>query len=58
MLICFPLTGITRSEEKHIALSYVIGKLTFVDTPKIYEHGSIIEGKVSPDPVLLFLVLC
>ncbi|XP_038829725.1 alpha-2-macroglobulin-like isoform X3 [Salvelinus namaycush] len=40
-------TGITRSEEKHIALSYVIGKLTFVDTPKIYEHGSIIEGKIN-----------
>eukprot|EP00063_Salmo_salar_P094406 XP_014069241.1 PREDICTED: alpha-2-macroglobulin-like [Salmo salar] len=40
-------TGITRSEEKHIALSYVIGKLTFVDTPKIYEHGSVIEGKIN-----------
>uniref|UniRef100_A0AAZ3RYC1 Alpha-2-macroglobulin-like n=1 Tax=Oncorhynchus tshawytscha TaxID=74940 RepID=A0AAZ3RYC1_ONCTS len=40
-------TGITRSEKKHIALSYVIGKLTFVDTPKIYEHGSIIEGKIN-----------
>uniref|UniRef100_A0A4W5JDS9 Alpha-2-macroglobulin-like n=1 Tax=Hucho hucho TaxID=62062 RepID=A0A4W5JDS9_9TELE len=40
-------TGITRSEEKHIALSYVIGKLTFVDTTKIYEHGSIIEGKIT-----------
>uniref|UniRef100_A0A8C7TPK1 Alpha-2-macroglobulin-like n=1 Tax=Oncorhynchus mykiss TaxID=8022 RepID=A0A8C7TPK1_ONCMY len=34
-------------EEKHIAVSYVIGKLTFVDTPKIYEHGSIIEGKIN-----------
>ncbi|XP_045075715.1 LOW QUALITY PROTEIN: alpha-2-macroglobulin-like [Coregonus clupeaformis] len=40
-------TGITQSEEKHIALSYLIGKLTFVDTPKIYEHGSIIEGKIN-----------
>uniref|UniRef100_A0A4W5JWG0 Alpha-2-macroglobulin bait region domain-containing protein n=1 Tax=Hucho hucho TaxID=62062 RepID=A0A4W5JWG0_9TELE len=40
-------TGITRSEEKHIALSYLIGKLTFVDTPKIFEHGSIIEGKIN-----------
>uniref|UniRef100_A0A8C8D645 Alpha-2-macroglobulin-like n=1 Tax=Oncorhynchus tshawytscha TaxID=74940 RepID=A0A8C8D645_ONCTS len=26
---------------------YVIGKLTFVDTPKIYEHGSTIEGKIN-----------
>uniref|UniRef100_A0A8C7KSQ2 Alpha-2-macroglobulin-like n=1 Tax=Oncorhynchus kisutch TaxID=8019 RepID=A0A8C7KSQ2_ONCKI len=34
-------------EEKHIELSYVIGKLTFVDTPKIYEHGSTIEGKIN-----------
>ncbi|XP_045580457.1 alpha-2-macroglobulin isoform X1 [Salmo salar] len=40
-------TGITRSEVKQIALSYVIGKLTFVDTPTIYEHGSIIEGKIN-----------
>uniref|UniRef100_A0A8C8CY98 Alpha-2-macroglobulin n=1 Tax=Oncorhynchus tshawytscha TaxID=74940 RepID=A0A8C8CY98_ONCTS len=40
-------TGITQSKEKHIELSYVIGKLTFVDTPKIYEHGSTIEGKIN-----------
>ncbi|XP_045067653.1 alpha-2-macroglobulin-like isoform X2 [Coregonus clupeaformis] len=39
-------TGITRSEEKRIALSYVIGELSFVDTPQIYAHGSIIEGKI------------
>uniref|UniRef100_A0A4W5JGR5 Uncharacterized protein n=1 Tax=Hucho hucho TaxID=62062 RepID=A0A4W5JGR5_9TELE len=29
------------------SLSYLIGKLTFVDTPKIFEHGSIIEGKIN-----------
>uniref|UniRef100_A0A8C7TKQ7 Alpha-macroglobulin receptor-binding domain-containing protein n=1 Tax=Oncorhynchus mykiss TaxID=8022 RepID=A0A8C7TKQ7_ONCMY len=29
-------------------LSYVIGEFTFVDTPQIYEHGSIIEGKEIP----------
>ncbi|KAK6296814.1 hypothetical protein J4Q44_G00329560 [Coregonus suidteri] len=40
-------TGITQSKEKHITLSYAIGKLTFVNTPKIYEHGSIIEGKIN-----------
>ncbi|KAL0973002.1 hypothetical protein UPYG_G00197570 [Umbra pygmaea] len=39
-------TGITRSAEKRITLSYVIGKLSFVDTPKIYEHGSTVEGKI------------
>uniref|UniRef100_A0A667Z5P3 Alpha-2-macroglobulin bait region domain-containing protein n=1 Tax=Myripristis murdjan TaxID=586833 RepID=A0A667Z5P3_9TELE len=30
-----------------ISLSYIIGKLSFIDTPKLYEHGSIVEGKVS-----------
>lgn len=28
-------------------LSYVIGKLFFTDTPKVYNKGSILEGKVS-----------
>uniref|UniRef100_A0A673Y0U7 Alpha-2-macroglobulin-like n=1 Tax=Salmo trutta TaxID=8032 RepID=A0A673Y0U7_SALTR len=37
----------TNVTVKQIALSYVIGKLTFVDTPTIYEHGSIIEGKIN-----------
>lgn len=57
IFICFPFTGITQSKEKHIELSYVVGKLTFVDTPKIYEHGSIIEGKVHPNTVILFITL-
>uniref|UniRef100_A0A673XUE1 Alpha-2-macroglobulin-like n=1 Tax=Salmo trutta TaxID=8032 RepID=A0A673XUE1_SALTR len=38
---------ITLSEEKNVELSYVIGEFTFVDTPQIYEHGSIIEGKIN-----------
>uniref|UniRef100_A0A668ARA8 Alpha-2-macroglobulin-like n=1 Tax=Myripristis murdjan TaxID=586833 RepID=A0A668ARA8_9TELE len=29
-----------------IRLSYIIGKLSFIDTPKLYEHGSVVEGKV------------
>uniref|UniRef100_A0A3B5LAV3 Alpha-2-macroglobulin bait region domain-containing protein n=1 Tax=Xiphophorus couchianus TaxID=32473 RepID=A0A3B5LAV3_9TELE len=29
-----------------IAISYVIGKLAFVDLPKIYDQGSNLEGKV------------
>uniref|UniRef100_A0A673XUA5 Alpha-2-macroglobulin-like n=1 Tax=Salmo trutta TaxID=8032 RepID=A0A673XUA5_SALTR len=37
--------------KESIELSYVIGEFTFVDTPQIYEHGSIIEGKVSPNGV-------
>uniref|UniRef100_A0A3P8YIM1 Alpha-2-macroglobulin-like n=1 Tax=Esox lucius TaxID=8010 RepID=A0A3P8YIM1_ESOLU len=36
-----------QGTEKRITFSYVLGKLSFVDTPKIYEHGSIVEGKVS-----------
>uniref|UniRef100_A0A8C7TKT1 Alpha-2-macroglobulin-like n=1 Tax=Oncorhynchus mykiss TaxID=8022 RepID=A0A8C7TKT1_ONCMY len=31
----------------NVELSYVIGEFTFVDTPQIYEHGSIIEGKIN-----------
>uniref|UniRef100_A0A673XI82 Alpha-2-macroglobulin-like n=1 Tax=Salmo trutta TaxID=8032 RepID=A0A673XI82_SALTR len=46
-IICLHLTGITLSEEKNVELSYVIGEFTFVDTPQIYEHGSIIEGKIN-----------
>uniref|UniRef100_A0A8C7NVX6 Alpha-2-macroglobulin-like n=1 Tax=Oncorhynchus mykiss TaxID=8022 RepID=A0A8C7NVX6_ONCMY len=38
---------ITLSEERNVELSYVIGEFTFVDTPQIYEHGSIIEGKIN-----------
>uniref|UniRef100_A0A8C6LVR5 Alpha-2-macroglobulin domain-containing protein n=1 Tax=Nothobranchius furzeri TaxID=105023 RepID=A0A8C6LVR5_NOTFU len=32
--------------RKSIRISYVLGKLSFVDTPKIYELGSNLEGKV------------
>uniref|UniRef100_A0A3P8YJI5 Alpha-2-macroglobulin bait region domain-containing protein n=1 Tax=Esox lucius TaxID=8010 RepID=A0A3P8YJI5_ESOLU len=46
LTMCSPFTGIIRSEEKRITFSYVLGKLSFVDTPKIYEHGSIVEGKI------------
>uniref|UniRef100_A0A4W6CVY5 Alpha-2-macroglobulin bait region domain-containing protein n=1 Tax=Lates calcarifer TaxID=8187 RepID=A0A4W6CVY5_LATCA len=30
-----------------IQISYVIGRLSFIDTPKIYDQGSNVEGKVS-----------
>lgn len=29
-----------------VALSYVIGSFIFVETPKIYTEGSMLEGKV------------
>ncbi len=35
----------TKSET--ISLTYEIGKSTLIDLPKTYEHGSVIEGKVS-----------
>ncbi|XP_034722592.1 alpha-2-macroglobulin-like [Etheostoma cragini] len=57
-------TGISRSQEKTTVISYVVGKLSFTDTPKIYNKGSDVEGKVKavyynntpiPDmPVFLF----
>uniref|UniRef100_A0A667YKS3 Alpha-2-macroglobulin n=1 Tax=Myripristis murdjan TaxID=586833 RepID=A0A667YKS3_9TELE len=40
-------TGTTYGHKRlTISLSYIIGKLSFIDTPKLYEHGSIVEGKV------------
>uniref|UniRef100_A0A668AW72 Alpha-2-macroglobulin-like n=1 Tax=Myripristis murdjan TaxID=586833 RepID=A0A668AW72_9TELE len=41
------LAGTTYGHRKlTIRLSYIIGKLSFIDTPKLYEHGSVVEGKV------------
>lgn len=42
----FSPSGTTFSKQKRVELSYIIGKLLFVDTPKIYKEGSILEGKV------------
>lgn len=39
-------TGLIRNKEKRIELSYVIGKTSFIETPKIYEHGTFVTGKV------------
>ncbi|XP_078023473.1 alpha-2-macroglobulin-like isoform X2 [Epinephelus lanceolatus] len=39
-------TGISHSQGKAVKISYVIGKLSFIDTPKIYDRGSVVEGKV------------
>ncbi|KAM4628384.1 alpha-2-macroglobulin-like [Polymixia lowei] len=39
-------TDIIKIESKTISLSYVVGKLSFIDTPKVYEEGSVVEGKV------------
>ncbi|XP_053177575.1 alpha-2-macroglobulin-like [Scomber japonicus] len=39
-------TGISHQQGKRTIISYVLGKLSFIDTPKIYEEGSTVEGKV------------
>uniref|UniRef100_A0A3P9P5V8 Alpha-2-macroglobulin-like n=1 Tax=Poecilia reticulata TaxID=8081 RepID=A0A3P9P5V8_POERE len=39
-------TGVSHSQMMKIQLSYVIGKLAFVDLPKMYVKGSNLEGKV------------
>uniref|UniRef100_A0A4W6FDL3 Alpha-2-macroglobulin-like n=1 Tax=Lates calcarifer TaxID=8187 RepID=A0A4W6FDL3_LATCA len=57
-------TGISLPQQKRIQISYVIGRLSFIDTPKIYNQGSNVEGKVKavhyndtpiPDMVLYLL---
>uniref|UniRef100_A0A671UC62 Uncharacterized protein n=1 Tax=Sparus aurata TaxID=8175 RepID=A0A671UC62_SPAAU len=55
-------TDISHPAQEKIRISYVVGKLSFIDTPKIYEQGSNVVGKVIyynntpiPDvPVYLF----
>ncbi|XP_007544762.1 pregnancy zone protein-like [Poecilia formosa] len=39
-------TGTSLSQVKQIHISYVIGKLSFVDVPNVYDQGSVVEGKV------------
>ncbi|XP_065816781.1 alpha-2-macroglobulin isoform X2 [Labrus bergylta] len=39
-------TGIEQSQGTMRELSYVVGKLFFIDTPRFYDKGSIVEGKV------------
>uniref|UniRef100_A0AAZ1XX29 Alpha-2-macroglobulin-like n=1 Tax=Oreochromis aureus TaxID=47969 RepID=A0AAZ1XX29_OREAU len=45
--------------EKRIRISYVLGKVSFINVPKVWERGSNVEGKVSlkcfcDAPVYLF----
>ncbi|KAM4590251.1 alpha-2-macroglobulin-like [Fundulus diaphanus] len=39
-------TSVSLSQKKKVQISYIIGKLTFIDPPKIYDQGSNLEGKV------------
>ena len=49
--------GISRSQEKTTGISYVVGKLSFTDTPQTYNKGSNVEGKVSAFGLHFFNVL-
>lgn len=42
----FP-AGVSHSELKNMEVSHVVEKVSFTDTPKVYEEGSVVEGKVS-----------
>ncbi|KAK2846831.1 hypothetical protein Q5P01_009830 [Channa striata] len=35
-----------HTQKKKIGISSVVGKLYFIDTPKVYHKGSIVEGKI------------
>lgn len=50
-------TGISRQQEQRITISYVVGKLSFTDTPKIYDKGSNVEGKVRACGLHFFVVI-
>lgn len=39
--------GVSKTLQKSFQISYFVGKLSFIDTPKIFEHGSDVTGKVS-----------
>ncbi|XP_039464364.1 alpha-2-macroglobulin-like [Oreochromis aureus] len=39
-------TGISHPQEKRVTISYVLGKVSFINMPKVWERGSNVEGKV------------
>ncbi|CAI5692216.1 unnamed protein product [Oreochromis niloticus] len=39
-------TGVSLPQEKRVTISYVLGKVSFINVPKIWERGSNVEGKV------------
>ena len=50
---------ISHPAQEKIRISYVVGKLSFIDTPKIYEQGSNVVGKVSECGLHFFsMILC
>ena len=49
--------GTTHSQGKFMWFLYLVGKLSFIDMPKIYEEDSNVEGKVSPCTLHFFSVI-
>ncbi|XP_029965233.1 alpha-1-macroglobulin-like [Salarias fasciatus] len=39
-------TGVSSRQVRKITISYVIGTLSFIDTPQIYNKGTNVKGKV------------
>ncbi|KAI7790047.1 alpha-2-macroglobulin-like [Triplophysa rosa] len=39
-------TGTVMTKSETVYLTYEIGKVTFVDLPGVFEHGSVLEGKI------------
>lgn len=40
-------SGVSLPQEKRVTISYVLGKVSFINVPKVWERGSNVEGKVS-----------
>ncbi|XP_026173106.1 alpha-2-macroglobulin-like [Mastacembelus armatus] len=39
-------TGVVVTQEKTLMISYIVGRLSFFDTPTVYEQGQSVTGKV------------
>ncbi|KAI7804148.1 alpha-2-macroglobulin-like [Triplophysa rosa] len=39
-------TGTVMTKSQTVSLTYEIGKVTFVDLPNTFEHGSVLEGEI------------
>uniref|UniRef100_A0A3Q3RYF0 Alpha-2-macroglobulin-like n=1 Tax=Mastacembelus armatus TaxID=205130 RepID=A0A3Q3RYF0_9TELE len=39
--------GVVVTQEKTLMISYIVGRLSFFDTPTVYEQGQSVTGKVS-----------
>ncbi|XP_056308970.1 pregnancy zone protein-like [Danio aesculapii] len=40
-------TGVVMSKSTTVSITFEVGKVTFVDLPKFYDYGSMVNGKIS-----------